>query len=59
MCVIDAYVELTGNEEALIKRIVASAGDVVEVKGNRLYVNGAMQEESYTNEFPDYSLAPM
>jgi len=55
----DAYVELTGNTEALIKRIVAMGGDTVEVKANRLFVNGMQQEESYTNEFPDYTLEPV
>lgn len=31
----DTYVEMTGNTEALIKRIVAVAGDTVEVKDNK------------------------
>ena len=39
----EAYTDLTGNDEALIKRIVATEGDSVEVKGNRLYINGALQ----------------
>jgi signal peptidase I len=52
------YVDLTGNTEALIKRIVAVEGDTVQVKGHRLYVNGVLQEEPYTNEFPDYELDP-
>ena len=36
----DTYIDLTGNTEALIKRIVATAGDTVEVKNNHLFVNG-------------------
>lgn len=52
----EAYIELTGNTEALIKRVVGIAGDKIEVKGNRLYVNGVMQEEPWTNELPNYSL---
>ncbi len=53
------YIDLTGNTEALIKRVVAIAGDTVEVKNNRLYVNNVVQEEAYTNEFPEYTLAPL
>lgn len=53
-----AYIEATGNTEALIKRVVATAGDTVEVRNNRLYVNGIEQEESYVNDYPDYTLAP-
>jgi signal peptidase I len=49
-----AYIDLTGNTEALIKRIVAVGGDTVEVKGNHLYVNGELQVENYVNELPDY-----
>jgi len=42
--------------EALIKRIVAIEGDTVEVRGGRLYVNGELQEELYTNEPAEYVL---
>lgn len=45
--------------EALIKRIVAVEGDTVEVRGGRLYVNGELQEERYTNEPADYVLPAM
>lgn len=55
----DTYIELTGNTEALIKRVVATAGDVVEVKESYLYINGEKQEESYINERPNYTLPPM
>ena len=40
--ILDTYIDLTGNTEALIKRIVATAGDTVEVKSNHLYVNGKL-----------------
>ncbi len=36
-----------GKPRDLIKRCVAIEGDVVEVKGNRLYLNGKAQEEPY------------
>lgn len=52
----DAYVEMTGNTEALIKRVVAVEGDTVEVKGRTLYINGKEQDEPFINEQPDYSL---
>lgn len=52
----ETYIDLTGNTEALIKRVVAVAGDTVEVKNNKLYVNGLEQVEPYTNEQPDYVL---
>ena len=52
----ETYIELTGNTEALIKRVVAVAGDTVEVKNRKLYVNGLEQEEPYINEQPDYFL---
>lgn len=53
----DRYTELTGNTEALIKRIVAVEGDTVEVRSDhKLYVNGVRQEEPYINEEPAYSL---
>ena len=54
----ETYVELTGNTEALIKRVVATGGDVVEVKDSNLYINGEKQEEFFINEKPDYSLPP-
>ena len=53
----ETYMELTGNTEALIKRVVAVAGDTVEVKNRKLYVNGLEQEEPYINEQPDYVLS--
>ena len=55
----EAYVELTGNTESLIKRVIAVEGDVVEIKADRkVYVNGIPQEEKYINEKPDYILPP-
>jgi signal peptidase I len=46
-----------GFAEVFIKRIVAVAGDEVEVKGKRLYVNGELQEEPFTYELPNYSFS--
>jgi len=43
--------------EAVIKRVVGIAGDTVEVKnGGRLYVNGNLMDEPYTNEVAEYEL---
>lgn len=53
------YIELTGNTEALIKRVVAVEGDTVEIKNRHVYINGVQQQEKYINEDPDYTLEPM
>jgi len=42
--------------EAVIKRVVGVAGDTVEVRGGRLYVNDQLQDEPYTAELADYAL---
>jgi signal peptidase I len=52
----ETYIELTGNTEALIKRVVAVEGDSVEVRGRKLFVNDVIQDEPFINEEPDYSL---
>jgi signal peptidase I len=54
--------ELSGREpddEALIKRVVAVAGDVVEMKDGNLYINDQLQDEPYINERAKYTLSPM
>jgi signal peptidase I len=53
----EVYIDMTGNTNALIKRVVAVGGDTVEVKNCKLYINGIEQTESYINEQPDYSLS--
>lgn len=53
----EVYIDMTGNTNALIKRVVAVGGDTVEVKNCKLYINGIEQIESYINEQPDYSLS--
>ena len=40
----------------MIKRVVAVAGDTVEVRERRLFVNGQPMTEPYTNEPPAYTL---
>lgn len=35
---LDTYKAMTGNEEALIKRIVGVAGDTIEVKNNKYVI---------------------
>jgi len=58
-----AFSEAAGGDrsrDALIKRIVALEGDVVQVKdGGRLYLNGQAQEEAYTNEAARYDFGPV
>ncbi len=43
---------------ALIKRVVAVAGDQVEVKGGRLWRNGIPAEPDWAREPMDYALEP-
>ncbi len=42
----------------LVKRVVAVAGDVVEVKDGTLFVNGTAQREPYLQAPPDYRMPP-
>jgi signal peptidase I len=46
-------------KEALIKRIVATEGDKVEVMGGKLFVNGVEQEEPFTAEDAEYDFGPV
>lgn len=59
----DSFYKVAGqdrNGEALIKRIVALAGDTVEIKdGGHLYINGEFQEETFTNELARYNFGPV
>jgi len=47
------------SKEALIKRIVATEGDVVKVTNGDLYVNGEKQNEPYTAENAAYEFGPV
>ncbi len=43
---------------ALIKRVIAVEGDVVEVRDGQVFVNGKSVIETYIKERPDYFLPP-
>lgn len=54
--------QISGREpdgEALIKRVVAVAGDKVEVRDGTLFVNDVAQSESCTNGAAEYAMMPM
>lgn len=58
-----SFIDVTGKEsyrkEALIKRVVATEGDVVEIKDKgTLYVNGVAQAETFTYEKAFYNWGP-
>ena len=45
-------------QEDYIKRVIASPGDIVEVKMGVVYVNGSPLDEPYIKDQPSYNLAP-
>ena len=46
-------------EDAFIKRIIGTPGDVIEVKDEQVYVNETPLSEDYILEDPHYSLPPL
>lgn len=46
-------------KEALIKRIVAIEGDIVEMKKGKLYINKELKNEPFTNEDAEYEYGPV
>lgn len=56
------YWELSARKpdgEALIKRVIGVEGDTIEVREGRVYLNGVMQDEPFTQEPAEYTLPPL
>lgn len=47
----------TGKEEILIKRVIAVAGQTIDLVDGHVYVDGKMLDEPYTSGTPTYSLS--
>lgn len=47
----------SGGDEDWIKRVIGLPGDIVEVSGGVLYLDGKKQDEPYINEQMDYGMA--
>lgn len=46
-------------KDAYIKRVIGIPGDTVEVRDNRVFVNGQPLEEDYINSLPQYRFPPV
>lgn len=47
------------SEYDFVKRVIGLPGDVVEVKNEKVYINGTALKEDYIKEAPEYNYGPV
>lgn len=51
-------IRLAGKKIVLLKRVIALAGETIEIRNGIVFVNGSKIEEPYVSSPSDWNLAP-